>query len=81
MASIDSAAWWVEYVLRHDTTHLKSPAMKDSWWRKRLLDVWFIVYTIVLIAAFTIYKIVKCVLLLIAQRLTNRNQIKAKKVL
>lgn len=81
LASVDTAAWWVEYVLRHDTTHLKSPAMKDSWWQKRLLDVWFIVYTILLITSFALYKTLQFVMFFIVRRLTNRNQIQAKKVL
>lgn len=81
MASVDLAAWWVEYVLRHDTTHLKSPSMKDRWWQKRLLDVWFMVYTVLLIAAFGLYKWVKFVVRLISQRLTNRNSLEAKKSL
>lgn len=81
MASVDTAAWWVEYVLRHDTMHLKSPSMESRWWQKRLLDVWLIVFTIFLILIVATYKIVKFVMYLVAQQLSNRNRLKVKKLL
>ncbi len=80
ITSVDTAAWWVEYVLRHDTTHLKSPSMKDRWWQKRMLDVWFLVYTILLFITFVIYKSFKFLLCLMVERLTNRNRSKEKKL-
>ncbi|KAG4075331.1 hypothetical protein HA402_003122 [Bradysia odoriphaga] len=80
ISSVDSAAWWIEYVLHHDTTHLKSPSMTLSWWQRRLLDVWFIVYTIVLITAFAIYKSAKFLLCFSVRMRTKQNRLKAKKL-
>jgi len=38
---LDTAIWWVEYVLRHrDTSHLRSKGMDQTWYQRRLLDVW-----------------------------------------
>ncbi|CAG7716695.1 unnamed protein product, partial [Allacma fusca] len=35
LSPVDTAAWWVEYVLRHETAHLKSPGVYQSWWQRR----------------------------------------------
>jgi len=38
---LDIAVWWVEYVLRHqDTSFLRPLSMSQTWYEKRLLDVW-----------------------------------------
>lgn len=38
---LDSALWWVEYVLRHENTlHLKPRGSSQTWYQRRLLDVW-----------------------------------------
>lgn len=74
MASVDTAVWWVEYVMRQNTTHLKSPSMKQSWWKKRLLDVWLIVYAILFITAFAVYRTARFFVCLIVRRLMKRNR-------
>lgn len=81
MASVDTAVWWVEYVMRHSTTHFKSPSMKQSWWKKRLLDVWLVVYAILFITAFTAYKTTKFVVCSIVRSLMKRNRSKRIKIL
>ncbi|CAG7786639.1 unnamed protein product [Allacma fusca] len=61
MAPVETAVWWTEYVLKHDTAHLKSPAIKQRWWQRRMLDFWMIVFLFALIAATIIYKVVALV--------------------
>lgn len=38
---LENAFYWTEYVLRHDTTHLRSLGMNRYWYERRLLDVYF----------------------------------------
>ena len=76
MTSVDTATWWVEYILRHDTTHLKHPAMKQRWWQRRLLDVWFILYSVGLLIVAILYKILKFLFQRICK--TQKGQGKAK---
>ncbi|CAG7716696.1 unnamed protein product [Allacma fusca] len=38
LSPLDTAVWWTEYVLRHDTAHLRSPGVYQHWWQRRLLD-------------------------------------------
>lgn len=46
MSSMESATWWIEYVLRHDKDVLRSHAMDLNWWQVNLLDVHgFILFT------------------------------------
>ncbi|CAG7786637.1 unnamed protein product [Allacma fusca] len=57
LSAVDTAAWWTEYVLRHDMAHLKSPAIHQYWWQRRLLDFWATVFGVILITAFLTIKI------------------------
>jgi glucuronosyltransferase len=43
MSPVETAVWWTEYVLRHkDTRSLMSVTRHQSWFEKRLLDVWIV---------------------------------------
>lgn len=57
MSPIETAVWWTDYVLRTpDTSHLKPLSMEQTWYERRLLDVWmFLAGIIFVIFATTIY--------------------------
>jgi hypothetical protein len=57
MSAVDTAVWWTEYVLRHDTAHLKSPGIWQHWWQRRLLDFWAAVFIGILLTALITIKI------------------------
>jgi len=41
MKPADTALWWTEFVLRHESTSFLSPLSRyQSWYQRRLLDVW-----------------------------------------
>jgi UDP:flavonoid glycosyltransferase YjiC (YdhE family) len=61
MSAVDTAVWWTEYVLRHDTAHLKSPAIQQYWWQRRLLDFWGVVFIGILVIVYTTAKILSVV--------------------
>lgn len=45
MKPIDTAVWWTEYVLRHeDLSHLKPLARDQTWYQRRMLDVWLFLF-------------------------------------
>lgn len=58
MSSMDTATWWVEYVIRHGGDVLRSPAMDLTWWQVHLLDIYGV---LMLIAAFLIFTIIAVV--------------------
>lgn len=38
---VDTAVWWVDYVMRHeDTSFLRPLAISLTWYQRRQLDVW-----------------------------------------
>ncbi len=38
---VDTAAWWVEYVLRHQNTSFLRPiGVTRTWYERRMLHVW-----------------------------------------
>ncbi|XP_025159918.1 UDP-glucuronosyltransferase isoform X2 [Harpegnathos saltator] len=60
MNALDTAIYWVEYVVKHGN-FLQSPAMHLSWWQHHLLDVYafllFVVSAVLLAALFILRKI------------------------
>lgn len=45
LPALETAVWWVEYVLRHrNTSHLGSMMRSCTWYEKRLLDVWISIF-------------------------------------
>ena len=50
MKPVETAVWWIEYVLRYEgnTSFLMPGGVHQAWWQRRLLDVWFFAYTVLL---------------------------------
>lgn len=46
MSAIDTATWWIEYVIRHGSNVLRSPALDLAWWQIDLLDVYAVLLLI-----------------------------------
>jgi glucuronosyltransferase len=45
MKPMDTAVFWIEYVLRHDDfSHLKPLARNQTWYQRRMLDVWLVLF-------------------------------------
>ncbi|XP_049958456.1 UDP-glucosyltransferase 2-like isoform X1 [Schistocerca serialis cubense] len=58
--SLDSAVWWVEYVIRHQgAPHLRSAALDLHWWQLLLLDVIAFILAVAAVAAFLLYKLTR----------------------
>ncbi|CAG7720745.1 unnamed protein product [Allacma fusca] len=74
MSSVDTAVWWIEYVLRHDTSHLKSPGLQQYWWQRALLDFWGVVFSLIFLCTFLFFKICKILFL----RSTSVSSVKEK---
>lgn len=50
MSSIDTAVFWIEYVIRNGPNALRSPALNLHWWQQALLDVYgFIILSFIFI--------------------------------
>ncbi|CAL4058798.1 unnamed protein product [Meganyctiphanes norvegica] len=60
ISSKDTAAYWVEYVIRHDgAPHLRCPALRMPWYRLYNMDVWATLLFIVLLSLFLTYKTIR----------------------
>jgi len=64
--AVDTAVWWTEWVLRHeDTSALRPHSIHQSWWKKRQLDIWALVFTAItflLLVAFEIIRFIFTIL-------------------
>lgn len=56
MSAIDTAVYWVEYVIRHKGAHhLRSPAVDLKWYQYYLLDVFAFFISIILLLILICY--------------------------
>lgn len=66
MSPLDTAVWWTEYVLRtDDTSHLKPLSIHQSWWTRRSLDAYTLVFVFLWIASVVLFIAVKTLLKLV----------------
>lgn len=66
MSAMDTANFWIEYVVRHGPEILKSPALELAWWELELLDVYVFIILVIIGALLIVYRISK-ILLSLAQ--------------
>lgn len=80
MSPMDTAAYWIEYIVRHGKNSLRSPIVDMPWWQVHLIDIYAFIGTVVLIALF-IFKLVlsKFIGLFSSKRLSHGSQRKMKK--
>ncbi|KAL2748506.1 UDP-glucosyltransferase 2-like [Vespula maculifrons] len=53
---IDTASFWIEYIVKYGKDALRSPAMDLNWWQVELLDVYaFLLFTSIVIVYITIH--------------------------
>lgn len=57
---LDTAVYWVEYVIRHQgATHLRYPGADLAWYQRLLLDIYAFVLLIVLSVVSVLYLMIK----------------------
>lgn len=72
---LDTAVYWVEYVLRHaGAPHLQSAAVHLSWFQRSLLDVVAVCLSALVVAVVIAYYAVTCCI----NRLWSKNAVKLK---
>ena len=52
MNPMETAIWWVEYVIRGGGDTLRSPTLDLAWWQAELLDVYLLLFLIVIFTIF-----------------------------
>jgi len=63
MSVLDTAVYWVEYVIRHKGAHhLRTTAVKLTWYQYLLLDVILFLIVILLLLIYICYFITKCIM-------------------
>lgn len=66
---VDTALWWVDYVMRHeDTSFLRPLAISLTWYQRRQLDVWGFLAIVFLITLYISWRIFAKVLRLMCGR-------------
>lgn len=54
LSPIDTATYWIEYVIKYGKDSLRSPAMDLTWWQIQLLDVYAIIAIGAIVAGYVI---------------------------
>merc|ERR1719220_1243539 len=61
MHPLDRAVWWLEYLLRHPhNTHMKPYTHNLNWAQYFLLDVIFVVGSVILTFLYVLVRLVRC---------------------
>lgn len=56
---MDTAVYWVEYVVRNGPDILRTPALKLTWWQLALLDVYGVIILVFILTNVTLFYAVK----------------------
>lgn len=62
---MDTAAFWIEFVVRNGKDTMRSPALDLTWWQVVLLDVYAATFAVLFTATCIIIFIVKSLLRLV----------------
>ncbi|XP_024945555.1 UDP-glucuronosyltransferase 2C1 isoform X2 [Cephus cinctus] len=61
----ETAVYWVEYIIKHGSQALRSPALDLTWWQEALLDVYVALVLALLVTVYAIIMIVGALVRLI----------------
>lgn len=56
MSPMDTAVFWIEYVVRNGMHALRLPIVDMPWWKKNLLDIYGFIFLIIMIALYVVTK-------------------------
>lgn len=63
MSGLETAVWWIEYVLRHQgTQHFRSRVADVAWYEYFLIDVFTFLVCVLVVFIFVLYKLVRFVI-------------------
>ncbi|KAG7207637.1 hypothetical protein KM043_009257 [Ampulex compressa] len=78
MRPIDTAIFWIEYVVRNGQDCLRSPAVELTWWQLNLLDVYAFLATCVVLGALLLTLLLKITLQLVIKMNVQMTENKQK---
>ena len=59
---VDTAVWWTEYILRRgQVDYLKPRGIYQTWYQSRLLDVWGLLFGLLIVSGFLVWKVLQAV--------------------
>jgi len=64
LAPLETAMWWINFVLRQENTdYIRPSSVNQSWWVKRQIDIWIFLFLLLIsvnsISIYVFYKLVK----------------------
>ena len=49
-SAVDTAVWWTEYILKRGRVdYMKPLGIRQTWYQRRLLDVWFTLFIVLFV--------------------------------
>ena len=78
---LDRAVWWIEHLIRHPKLgqYMRSPVHDLAWHQYFLLDVMALIGGALLLTAFILYKLVRCICCRGRGAIRDENDMTAKK--
>lgn len=59
LSPLDTAIYWIEYVIRNGPNSLKSPAVDIPWWKLNLIDVIVVLIACFILTLYLLFILVK----------------------
>ena len=76
LTPIQTASFWIEYIVRHGKNALRSPTVDMPWWQVSLLDIYALIASIVLLVLYVTIKILKLLSRLIIININTASKVK-----
>lgn len=70
-SAMDTAAFWIEFVIRNGKDSMRSPALDLTWWQEALLDVYAVTLAGLFCVVYIVIFIVKSLLRLLCCKRTK----------
>lgn len=80
LSAMDTACFWIEYVIRRGNKVMRSASLDLFWWQIALLDVYAAILLLALSAFYIIRVSLRYTLNLIYKKKNNKSQLNNKKI-
>lgn len=81
LSPIDTANYWIEYIVKYGWDALRSPAMDLNWWEIDFLDVYAFLSLVSLVIVYVTIRLTLTLLKSIISSTVNGNVTRLKKML
>lgn len=73
LSAMETACYWVEFVIRRGNKAMRSPSLDLTWWQIALLDVYAAILIVAISAIFITIVFLRCIVNLLSDKKTKKS--------